>query len=428
MANRKATLIRYGKVAGVGWRRGPLVKARNGRIRPDYMLLKGKEVYCPLGKYEIRYYEGRKSLHKPVGNDLDVAFTAFSLFEKKLQYEALQLDLGIRVQKLPDEDRKTLSELRDAYIEKYAHGSHDTVYGYTFAGTEFTHLLEQRGKTYPEEIVEDDVVAFDRFLEARGDCKSTRAHRYGYIRCFLRYIGLDPNKVVSPEWNQKLKRKPKLEVENYTEEELERLYAASSEYHRLAWRCYRMLGFRDEELAYLEWANINWSSKTAGIRFKQKGCYPWNPELEWVSKDAEERDVPIPDVLFEELKQWRKKNPNTRFVLGTRNDRPNIKFLPALKTDWRAAGLNCGRCSTCLKKNRCRRAKLKTFRATYLTTMLSHTNSRNVQMLAGHSSLITTERYLRPAAMPDLQAAANAAFSSPGRLTGTERSSTPSEL
>lgn len=196
MANRKATLIRYGKVAGLGWRRGPIVKARNGRIRPDYMLLKGKEVHCPLGKYEIRQYDGRKSLHKAVGNDLDVALTAFSLFEKKLQYEALQLDLGIRVQKLPDGDRKALSEVRDAYIEKYAHGSQDTVYGYTFAGKEFTRLLEQRGKTYPEEIAEDDVVAFDRFLEARGDSKSTRVHRYGYIRCFLRFIGLEPKNLL----------------------------------------------------------------------------------------------------------------------------------------------------------------------------------------------------------------------------------------
>ena len=81
-----------------------------------------------------------------------------------------------------------------------------------------------------------------------------------------------------------------------------------------------------------------------------------------------------------------------------------------MKPDWRATGLNCGKCSRCLKKKECHRAKLKTFRATYLTTMLDHTNSRNVQKLAGHSSLETTERYLRPASKPDLQAASNAAF------------------
>ena len=411
MANRKASLIRCAKIPGQGWRRGILVKTKNGRIKPDYMIHKGEQVYCPQGKYEIRFYKGSQTIQKPVGSDLDAALAAFALFEKKLQYEALQEDLGITMPKLSKEERKTLSELRDGYIEKYAHGSADTVYSYTFIGTEFTRLLSERQKTFPEQVAEDDVIAFDRFLEARGDSKSTRSHRYVYARCFLRYIGLDPNKVVSPEWNQKLKKKPKLEVENFTEEELKRLYAASSEYHRLVWRCYRMFGFRDEELAYMEWENINWNLKMAEVRFKRKGSYPWNRELEWVSKDSEERDVPIPDVLLEELKAWRKKNANTRFVFGTRNDHPNIKFLKALKSDWRAAGLNCGKCSTCLSKKECHRAKLKTFRATYLTTMLSHTNSRNVQKLAGHSSLTTTERYLRPAGMSDLQAAANAAFS-----------------
>ncbi|MGA2607416.1 MAG: site-specific integrase [Terriglobia bacterium] len=411
MANRKASLIRCAKIPGQGWRRGILIKTKNGRIKPDFMTYKGQQLYCPQGKYEIRFYKGSKAIQKPVGKDLDAALATFALFEKKLQYDALQEDLGIKMPEPSNADRKTISKLRDGYIEKYAHGSVDSIRKYTFVGKEFSRLLSERQKEFPAQVTEDDVIAFDHFLDDRGDSKSTRSHRYGYVRCFLRYIGLDPNKVVSPEWNQKLKKKPKLEVENYTEEELQRLYAASSEYHRLVWRCYRMFGFRDEELAYWEWDNINWNLKMAEVRFKRKGSYSWNPELEWVSKDSEERDVPIPDVLLEELKAWRKKNPNTRFVFGTRNDRPNIKFLKALKSDWRVAGLNCGKCSGCRKKKECRRAKLKTFRATYLTTMLNHTNSRNVQKLAGHSSLATTERYLRPAGMSDLQAAANAAFS-----------------
>ena len=250
MANRKATLIRCAKVPNLGWRRGILIKTKNGRIKPDYMMHKGEQVYCPQGKYEIRYYEGSKAIQKPVGNDLDGARATFALFEKKLQYEALQQDLGIKMPELSKAERKTLSELRDGYIEKYAHGSADTIRKYTFVGKEFTRLLSERRKTYSEQVTEDDVLAFDHFLEDRGDSKSTRSHRYGFVRCFLRYIGLDPNKVVSPEWNQKLKKKPKLAVENYTEEELRRLYAAPSEYHRLVWRCYRMFGFRDEELAY----------------------------------------------------------------------------------------------------------------------------------------------------------------------------------
>src|SRR5579864_546981 len=90
MANRKVTLVRSARVPGSGWRRGTLIRAKNGRIKPDYMVYLGEQVHCPHGRYEIRYYEGRKSVHKPVGKDLDVAQAAFSLFEKKLQYEALQ--------------------------------------------------------------------------------------------------------------------------------------------------------------------------------------------------------------------------------------------------------------------------------------------------------------------------------------------------
>jgi hypothetical protein len=70
MANRKATLIRCAQVPGLGWRRGNLIKTKNGRIKSDYM----------------------------------------------------------------------------------------------FVGTEFTRLLTERGKTYPEQVTEDDVIAFDRFL------------------------------------------------------------------------------------------------------------------------------------------------------------------------------------------------------------------------------------------------------------------------
>ncbi|MGB6132893.1 MAG: hypothetical protein WCC14_17180 [Acidobacteriaceae bacterium] len=55
-------------------------------------------------------------------------------------------------------------------------------------------LLEQRGKHKPVELDEDDVIAFDRFLELQGNSKSTRSSRYGYVRCFLRYCGLNPSR------------------------------------------------------------------------------------------------------------------------------------------------------------------------------------------------------------------------------------------
>jgi len=187
-------------------------------------------------------------------------------------------------------------------------------------------------------------------------------------------------------------------------------HCCASPYHALVWECYYKLGFRDEELAFLEKSNIDWERKVAMVRFKPRGSFAWNPALEWKPKDSEERDVPIPDSLFIKLKAWCSAHPNTRFVVGTQTT-PKHQVSQALKSDWRAAGLNCGKCGGCLgKKKECQEAYLHKFRSTYLTRMLSKTNSRNVQKLAGHSSIVTTERYLCPAATEQLQAAVNAAF------------------
>ena len=65
-----------------------------------------------------------------------------------------------------------------------------------------------------------------------------------------------------------------------------------------------MLGLRDEELAYALWDDIDWDRRLWLVRFKPAGAFSWNSALVWRSKDCEERDIPIPDVLYEELKAW----------------------------------------------------------------------------------------------------------------------------
>lgn len=46
--------------------------------------------------------------------------------------------------------------------------------------------MTKRGRLTPSNISEDDVIAFDRWLESQGNCKNTRATRYGYIRNHLK--------------------------------------------------------------------------------------------------------------------------------------------------------------------------------------------------------------------------------------------------
>jgi integrase len=365
------------------------------------MLYKGREFPALNGSYQIRHYFGDKAVYTTVGDDLDRAEAALSQMQDKLQLDHLNAKLGV---KLPEADKpkKTLAQYKETFLVKYAVGGYDKVALYTVVANDLCKLLTQSGRVLPEEIEEADIIRLDRQWEARGLAKTTRSNRYTTVRCFLRHAGVDPDKLIDKPTNQKMKSKPTTLPEVYTDEEVAKLIAASSERHGLVWESFWKLGYRDEELAFLEWENIDWKNKTAEIRFK--------PSLKWKPKDSEERLVPVPESLIVKLAAWREKNLATRFVFGTRNDNPDTKFLKALKSDWRKAGLNCGKCKGCIARGECGDAYLHKFRSSYLTRMHGYCNSRDVMRLAGHSSLETTLKYLRPSAMPVMQKAANAAW------------------
>jgi len=165
--------------------RGQLVTAKNGRIKSDHMILDGKEVYCPEGHYEIRYYAGRKTQNKNVGIDVESAQSALRQFKKKLAATNMLTDLGVS---LPGSEksvtRKTITQIKTTFLDKYAHGSSDTIALYTVVANEFLKVVE--GKTFPEQIEESDVIRYDRNMESRGLAKTTRSNRYTTLRCFLR--------------------------------------------------------------------------------------------------------------------------------------------------------------------------------------------------------------------------------------------------
>jgi integrase len=152
---------------------------------------------------------------------------------------------------------------------------------------------------------------------------------------------------------------------------------------------------------HLEFTDINWEEKTLRIQAKAK----WH----FIPKMWEQRDIPIPDNLFEELFQWKNANSGQTLFLGTKNRTPNTHLLRALKRLVYRAGLNCGICDSCHEQHECEEYTLHKFRRTYITTLLRNgVDLRTVQAYAGHKKIESTMRYLRPVAASEAHEELNA--------------------
>jgi integrase len=393
MANRKVTLVRLCKTEN-GWRRYPAVVGRNGRVRPNYVLVNGRQREYPEGRYQLRIYEGSRMVYRDAGDSAAEAATAQIRAEHVLAAKAEAAAGGIRIEEEAP-GRVNLSRALRRFIQAAEdRGSHESALVYEFACNEFLGIV---GKTYGDEITPEDLLRHKRDLRQLEKSARTIHNRHASVIAFLKYGGLDTKTLapVRPKFEKQL-------PEEYSPEELIEFFASIKD-ERLYF-IYELLlktGLRDQEAVYLSWSNIDLKNGVLRVRSK--------PELGFNIKDHEERDIPIPADLLERLKVYKAKHPKIRFVTGTKTDRPNKKLLRTLKRLVNAAGLNCGQCQGCIEHNECSQWWLHKFRSTCITKLLrSGMDLRTVMKFSGHSDLESVMRYLSPARDEAIQAHVNA--------------------
>jgi integrase len=380
VANRKVVLVRYCKTPK-GWRRYPAAIGGNGRVRPNYVLVGGKLREFRQGHYEIRTYEGSKAIHRNVGNHPADALAARDREIKLLIARDSAQAAGAKI--VEPEGRINLRRAAVRFVQAaHDRGSAKAAGDYKRASEEF--LLDCT-KTFADQITADDVLAHHRSLRKRGCADRTVHNRHVRVVAFLRYAGV-PNSSLPKSAPKYEKTTPEI----YSEEEIQKLFSSlRSLYHIVVFETLLKLGLREQEAQFLTWTDISLSTKSLTLHSK--------PEYDFKIKDKEERSLPIPDDLFERLKQLWAERPKSKLVLGTRNDRPNTKLLRLLKRLTTASGLACGVCTSCKARGECERWFLHKFRATYCTMLLrSGLDLRTIQQLMGHSDLASTMRYLRP--------------------------------
>lgn len=382
MPNTRVVLMRLCKTPK-GWRRYPAVFSKNGKLKANTVLDGGEEKEYLIGRYQLRYYEGRKPVYKDVGENPSEALQARIRQVNLLLAKQSAQAAGVKVDEGAPKRISLAGEFRKFIEATENRGSEVAADAYKISVGKF---LEVVSKTYVDEINPDDLLKYQRWMRDHEYSDRTVYNRHSHVMSFLRYCRLDTKKLAprSPRFEKAL-------PEVYTPEEMSQFFSSlKSEHLYLIYSIMLECGLREQEVMYLEWPNLDLNRGILRVRK--------NDRYGFKVKDAEQREVPIPSDLLIRLNKYRDKHPTIRLVAGTKSDQPNNHLLRTLKRLVNKAKLNCGICKGCIQYKECSHWFLHKFRATYITRLLREgLDLRTVMRLSGHSDLESVMRYLSPA-------------------------------
>lgn len=382
MPNTRVILMRLCKTPK-GWRRYPAVFAKNGRLKANIVMEGGEEKEYLVGRYQLRYYDGRKPIYKDVGENPSEAIQARIRQVNLLLTKQTAKAAGVKVDEGGPKRVSLAGEFRKFIEAAESRGSKEAAEVYQTAVSKFLEIV---AKTYVDEINPDDLLRYQRWMRDHEYSDRTIFNRHSNVLSFLRFCKLDTKKLAE--------RRPKFEKalpEVYTPEDMSRFFGSlKNEHLYMIFSIFLECGLREQEVMYLEWSNVDLSRGVLRVRK--------NDRFGFKVKDSEQRDVPIPADLLDRLNKYRAKHPYIRLVAGTKSDQPNTHLLRTLKRLVNKAKLNCGSCQGCVQYKECSHWFLHKFRATYITRLLrAGLDLRTVMRLSGHSDMESVMRYLSPA-------------------------------
>lgn len=396
MANKKITLVWLTKT-DKGWRRFPVILAKNGRVKTGWVREANGDSKCyPEGRFQVLHYVGSKPVYVNAGLDPGDALAMRDRLARRKEIETQAGVAGIKV--VPEKGRVVLREAVPKFIQRCKDtDAEEAAKSYTVALDNF--MLALPDCRYVDQIDEEAMVKFGAALRKKGNGQRTISNKHKAVITFMRWSGVEvkPLKIKTPKYEKKL---PVV----YSEDQVTALLrAAPTPYYHLVLETLRMTGLREQEAVHLGWQNIDFTRKMIQVRSK--------PEYEFRIKDREERDVPMPDALAKLLRAWQKTHGENKLVLGNKDDNPHQKWLRLLKRTAKLAGLNCGMCDGCREQNECGGYTLHSFRRTYATTLhRKGVDVRTLMNLLGHADIETTLKYLAPMKAEESHTNVNRAF------------------
>jgi integrase/recombinase XerD len=367
MANREVNLTKRVQTPH-GWRYCRVLLAANGRVKPDVVIVDGKQESHREGAYYLEWREGARRVRLSVGKD--PADASARRLHKEAELNAVNNGVSI----VPDGQnghRSLAAAVTEFLDETKLTKKPKTLAAYRTALNYFT---ESCHKLNLDEIERKDLLKFCAFLRDEKEQAPRSVHnKFENVMTFLKANGIR-GLVGKNDWPRYTEEEPEI----YEQEELDNLFAACDGEERLWYEFFLMTGMREQEVMYTYWSDINLTHATVSVSHKT--------DRGWTPKAYKEREIPIPAKLAKGLKAWKAKaDKNCALVFPTAGSKPKLDFLDCLKAVAVHAKLD--------QDN----FWLHKFRATFATRCLwAGVDLRTVQQWLGHSDMESTMRYLKP--------------------------------
>jgi integrase/recombinase XerD len=380
--NREVNLTKRVKTPQ-GLRYCPVALSPNGRVKPDVVLVNGKEERHPEGAYYLEWREGTKRVRLSVGKDAAAASTR--RLRKEAELNAVNHGVAVSPEAGQNGHRSIAAAIADFLDETKLTKKPKTLAAYS---TALAYFQQSCSKLYLGDIERADLLKFSAFLrDTKEQSPRSVYNKFENLMTFLKANGIR-SLAGKNDWPRYVDEEPEI----YEREELDRLFATCDAEERLWYEFFLMTGMREQEVMHCSWEDINLTRSTVTVRYK--------PEYGFSPKNYREREVPIPRKLVKKLKGAKAKaDKSCGLVFPTAGCRPKLDFLDALKAVAERARLN--------PKN----FWLHKFRATFATWSLwAGVDLRTVQQWLGHSDMESTMRYLKPSRSQQVHRKVNQIF------------------
>ena len=345
---------------GNGWVLKSIPRKSNGQR--DWSAL-------PDGSYFIEWREEGKRMRLPAGRTVSQALEAQRFKLAELAATEVGILQRYKPSFTPEPEPIRLSVLIRRYLDQIDTLKKPNTYRkYQAVLTRFDEHF--RGREL-QQISNEELNDFIIKLRKSGLAANTVLHNVIIIAQFCRRNGR-PNLTRELQLPEAIHFLPKV----YSEEQQSRFLEACDSWERALFSTFLFTGFREQEVMYLFWKDLNPKLRTVRVLSK--------PDLKFFPKRWEEREVPVP-VELAELLERHPVSIDSPFVFPSPTGNREQNFLRRCKLVAERGGPDP------------EEFDLKTFRSTYATSMLRRGfDVRTVQHWMGHKSLETTMRYLAP--------------------------------